>query len=292
VRKHFIRAAAIAAPVLLIGGLAAGSASAATHSAPIAGATITTTNAAGYEASGRDFRFITSTLRVPDWPSSSGLFTLYPQSYIQLAEGSLNSLGGPSGDEYVRAGIEPCDLLAVFAGGSSCHSGDWVAFASVYNNSLNAPVWQHYTDLAGVNQGDGVNFSIYFDQPGNELHFAITPPVTSGPETFYKTQAFGPLFDHADAVDDWFSTTGQPVPVPPGFNKFRVNQFLQGALTTYSGARGSFVGPWTTSQVIATSNGLPVPSGTTRVSPNALYGDTLPANGAVRASDAFGVWTR
>ena len=42
----------------------------------------------------------------------------------------------------------------------------------------------------------------------------------------------------------------------------------------------------------ATSNGLPYPSGTTRVSPNPLWSDGLVANGAVRANDAFGVWGR
>jgi hypothetical protein len=52
------------------------------------------------------------------------------------------------------------------------------------------------------------------------------------------------------------------------------------------------VGPWTTSKVVATSNGLPYPLGTVRVSPNALFSDGMSANGAVRANDAFGVWVR
>jgi len=250
-----------AVPLAGVGFLAAtaGSASAGT------GTAIGSKYAAGYEASGRDFRFISSTIQVPDWPSN----VLYPQSYIQLSEGSLNSLFNPTGDEYVRAGVEPCDLVAILFGNSTCTPGDWVAFVSLYNSSLNAPIWQHYTDLAGVQAGDGVNFSIYYDQAGNELHFTITPPSTSGPEQFYKTNAHGPLFDHADAVDDWLSTTGQPVPLPPGFNPIKINQFWQGALTTYSGLKGSFVNNgWTTSQVVATSNGLS-------------------ANGAVRPDDSF-----
>ena len=61
---------------------------------------------------------------------------------------------------------------------------------------------------------------------------------------------------------------GTPIALPPFIHQFRINHFLQGALTTYSGARGSFVGPWTTSPVEATSNGLPWPSGTVRVSPS------------------------
>jgi hypothetical protein len=176
--------------------------------------------------------------------------------------------------------------------GDTCFTGTWVAFAEGYDNSLFAPFFSHFYNLAGVNQGDGVNFSIYYDEAGNELHFVITPPSTSGTPQFYKTQAHGAIFDHAAALDDFTDSTGTPIPLPFFIKAFRINQFLQGAITTEHGLRGSFVGPWTTSPVEATSNGLPYPSGTVRVSPNALWSDGLPANGAVRANDAFGVWAR
>ena len=120
----------------------------------------------------------------------------------------------------------------------------------------------------------------------------ITPPSTSGTPQFYKTGAHGSIFDHAAALDDFTDSTGTPIALPPFIRSFRINQFLQGAITTENGARGSFTGPWTTSRVTATSNGLLPPSGTTRVSPSALWSDGLPANGAVRANDAFGVWAR
>jgi hypothetical protein len=83
-----------------------------------------------------------------------------------------------------------------------------------------------------------------------------------------------------------------PIALPPFIHAFRINQFLQGAITTEHGLKGSFVGPWTTTPVIATSNGLLPPSGTTRVSPSPLWSDGLWANGAVRPWDAFGVWAR
>ena len=190
----------------------------------------------------------------------------------------------------MRAGIESCTVAASF--GYTCTTGTWVAFVEAFNNSLNGPYFAHYYQLAGVNQGDGVNFSIYYNQGGNELSFVITPPLTSGPPQFYKTRAYGPIFDHAAALDDFTNSTGTPIALPPFIRSFRINQFLQGALTTYSGARGSFTGPWTTSPVIATSNGLLPPSGATRVSPSPLWSDGLAANGAVRANDAFGVWAR
>jgi hypothetical protein len=176
--------------------------------------------------------------------------------------------------------------------GYSCTPGSWVSFVEAFNNSLNFPYFAHYAELSGVNQGDGVNFSIYFDQGGNELHFVITPPSTSGPVEYYKTRAYGPIFDHAAALDDFTNSTGVPIALPPFVQSFRINQFLQGALTTYSGSRGSFIGPWTTSAVIATSNGLLPPSGTTRVSPTPLWSDGLLANNQVRLWDAFGVWAR
>jgi hypothetical protein len=286
ITRTLFAAAAAGVTASALGLAAAGAASAATaqpaHMATI-GTTIGTRSMAGYEASGRDFRYISSTLTVPD---TSFLTGIYPQEYIQLSNGSL---GG--GDQYVRAGIESCVVAQSF-GYTSCPTGDWTSFVEAFNNSLNGPYFAHYSLLSGVTQGDGVNFSIYYDEAGNELHFVITPPSTSGPAVYYKTQAYGAIFSYASALDDFTDSTGTPIPLPFFIHAFRINQFLQGAITTEHGLRGSFVGPWTTSPVIATSNGLLPPSGTTRVSPNPLWSDGLSANGAVRPFDAFGVWAR
>jgi hypothetical protein len=284
ITRTLLAAAAAGVTAGTLGLTAVGAADAAvSHTASgNIGPTMATTSTAGYEASGRDFRYISSTLTVPD---TSFLTGLYPQEYIQLSNGSL---GG--GDQYIRAGIESCVVAESF--GYTCTPGSWVSYVEAFNNSLSGPYFAHYSELSGVNQGDGVNFSIYFDQGGNELHFVITPPSTSGPVEYYKTRAYGPIFDHAAALDDFTNSTGVPIALPPFVQAFRINQFLQGALTTYSGSRGSFIGRWTTSQVIATSNGLLPPSGTTRVSPTALWSDGLPANNQVRLWDAFGVWAR
>ncbi len=287
----FAAAAAAGATAATLGLAAAGTANAAvtTKAEPtLMGSAIGSTSSAGYEASGRNFRYISSTITVPD---TSFLTAIYPQEYIQLSNGSLNKAGNPTGNQYVRAGIESCVVAQSF-GDTTCSTGTWVAYVEAFNNSLNGPYFSHYYNLAGVNQGDGVNFSIYYYQGGNELSFVITPPSTSGTPQFYKTRAYGPIFDHAAALDDFTDSTGTPIPLPFFLHAFRINQFLQGALTTYSGDKGSFVGPWTTSQVVATSNGLLPPSGATRVSPSALWSDGLVANGAVRPYDAFGVWAR
>jgi hypothetical protein len=284
ITRTLLAAAAAGVTAGTLGLTAVGAADAAvSHTASgNIGPTLATTSTAGYEASGRDFRYISSTITVPD---TSFLTGLYPQEYIQLSNGSLGS-----GDQYIRAGIESCVVAESF--GYTCTPGSWVSFIEAFDNSLNGPYFSHYSELSGVNQGDGVNFSIYYDEQGNELHFVITPPSTSGPAQYYKTQAYGAIFDHAAALDDFTDSTGTPIPLPPFFHSFRINQFLQGAITTEHGLRGSFVGPWTTSEVEATSNGLPYPSGHVRVSPGPLWSDGLAANGTVRPWDAFGVWAR
>jgi len=283
--RTFVATAAAGATATTLGLAISGAASASVGqparphiSYPLIG----TTSQAGYEASGRYFRYISATLTVPD---TSFLTGLYPQEYIQLSNGSL-----AGGDQYVRAGIESCIVAESY--GYTCTLGSWVSYVEAFNNSLGGPYFRHFAELSGVNQGDGINFSIYYDQGGNELHFVITPPSTSGPVESYKTQAYGPIFDHAAALDDFTDSTGVPIALPPFVHSFRINQFLQGALTTYSGSRGSFIGKWTTSAVIATSNGLLPPSGTTRVSPTPLWSDGLAANNEVRLWDAFGVWAR
>ena len=284
ITRTLLAAAAAGVTAGTLGLTAVGAANAAVSRAASGniGPTMATTSTAGYEASGRDFRYISSTITVPDTAFLTGF---YPQEYIQLSNGSL---GG--GDQYIRAGIESCVVAESF--GYSCTPGSWVSFVEAFNNSLNGPYFAHYSELSGVNQGDGVNFSIFYDEAGNELHFVITPPSTSGPVEYYKTQAYGAIFQYADAVDDFTDSTGVPIALPPFIHSFRINQFLQGAITTENGTQGSFAGPWTTSPVVATSNGLVYPLGTTRVSPTALWSDGLVANNAIRSNDAFGVWAR
>jgi hypothetical protein len=289
IMSALVATAAAGATATTLGLAAAGAANASvtTTARPATiGTPIGSTNSAGYEVSGRDYRYISSTITVPD---TSFLTGLYPQEYIQLSNGSLTQVTG-GGNAYTRAGIESCVVARSF--GATCPTGTWVAYVENFNNSLNFPSFRHFFNLAGVNQGDGVNFSIYYNEVGNELSYVITPPSTSGTPQFYKTGAHGSIFDHAAALDDFTDSTGTPIALPPFIRSFRINQFLQGAITTENGARGSFTGPWTTSEVVATSNGLLPPSGTTRVSPSALWTDGLPANGAVRANDAFGVWAR
>jgi len=288
ITRTLLAAAAAGVTVSTLGFTAAGAANATVTGTAartvIAPNPIANTYAAGYQLSGRNFRFIAAMLTIPDWTSN----ILYPQEYIQLSNGPLPETGIPGSDEYVRAGIESC--VVAQANGAICALGTWVSFIEAFNNSLGGPFFVHFFPLSGVAQGDGVFFSVFFDQGGNELHFVISPPST--PSESFKTNAHGPIFNYAAALDDFTNSTGVPVPIPPFFDQYRINQFLGGAVTTYSGARGSFVGPWLTSMVEATSNGLPFPSGHVRVSPSRLWSDGFISNGPARPWDAFGVWAR
>jgi hypothetical protein len=293
ITRALVTTAAAGATIATLGFTAAGAASASAHQAhqgpPTPFPVIATHSYGGYEASGRDFRYIQALIRVPDMTENA----LYPQTYIQLSNGSV-----ATGDTYTRAGIETCDVAEAVGAPFTCPAGvQWVGFIEAFNNSINTPFFTHFVPL-NVVQGDGVGFSIYFDQAGNELHYVLTPPTaqscSTGPnnECSYKTQAFGPVYDHGAGLADYTNSSGTPVPLPIFAEHFRLTQFLQGMLTTYSGDRGSWTGPWTTSLVEATSNGLPYPQGTVRLSPGFLWSDGMPALGVVRDNDAFGIWRR
>ena len=256
------------AAVLVTAGslLLTGGAGASVHATPsTTGAAIGTLSQAGYQASGRDFRFAQSTIPVPDIPSASGHS---PAEYVEL--------GSTTG--FARIGI------------TDDHDGSWELFAATGHTSL---FGQHvkFAPLTGIPAGDGVTVSVYYNVGGNELFFNASDPNPAHTVLWAATAgAHGAIYTTAGALDDWdFTTTGVASPLPPWVAPFTINHFYGIALTTESGARGSMVGPWTTSPVSATSNGLLPPSGTTRVSPSALNSDGLSANGAVRANDHFTV---
>lgn len=297
ITRALVTTAAAGATIASLGLTTAGAASATPVKAHAAKATtpiIATHSFAGYEASGRDFRYVSALIRVPDM-TENGLF---PQAYVQLSNGSVPTSAVGTGNTYTRAGIETCTVAEAVGAPFTCPAGvDWVGFIEAFNNSINGPFFTHFVPL-NVVQGDGVGFSIYFNQAGNELQYVLTPPTaescSTGPnnECSFKTQAFGPTYDHGSGLAEWTNSSGTPVPLPIFAEHFRLTQFLQGALTTYSGDRGSWTGPWTTSEVDATSNGLPFPQGSVRASPSYLWSDGMVANGAVRPNDAFGIWRR
>jgi hypothetical protein len=107
-----------------------------------------------------------------------------------------------------------------------------------------------YAQLAGVNQGDGVKLQHLLRRAGQRAALRDHPAVDVRDAAVLQDPGLRPIYDHAAALDDFTDSTGTPIALPPFIHSFRINQFLQGALTTYSGAKGSFTGPWTTSKVV------------------------------------------
>ena len=260
---------------------------------------IATSSYAGYEFSTRNFRYIHAVIAVPNQaapvltspdrragfpPAGVPAGFQYPQAYLQLSNGSL-----ATGSAYARTGVETCAVAENLDPGFVCPTGvQWVAFIETFMNST-TPVFAHFVPL-DVNPGDGIGFSIYYAPQGQGVAFTIYAP--SGVVDQFVAPMPGAIFDHAAGLADYTNSTGTPIPLPVGTQQFRLTQFQQGAVTTDAGNKGSWTGPWVTSQIEATSNGLAFPQGTVEASPSYLWTDGAVANGAARNSDAFGVWER
>ena len=260
---------------------------------------IATSSYAGYEFSTRDFRYIHAVISVPNQaapvltspdrragspPAGVPAGFQYPQAYIQLSNGSL-----ASGDTYARTGVENCAVAENLDPGFICPTGvQWVAFIETFINSRHPGVLSLVP--LDANSGDGIGFSIYYAPQGLAVTFTLYTP--SGSVLQFQSPMPGAIFDHAAALADYADGTGTPIPLPVGTEQFRLTQFQQGAVTTDAGNKGSWTGPWVTSQIEATSNGLTFPQGTVEASPSYLWTDGAVANGAARNSDAFGVWER
>jgi hypothetical protein len=259
---------------------------------------VATDSFAGYEDSGRNFRFIHAVISVPNQPAPPPPTSRpaghplgevpddfqYPQAYIQLSNGSLGS-----GDTYARTGVETCAVAEILDPGFICPTGvQWVAFIETFINST-TPEFAHFVPL-DANSGDGIGFSIYYPQQGTAVYFTLYAP--SGSVLQFQAPVPGPIFDHAAGLVDYTNSTGTPIPLPSGIPQFRITQFQQGAVTTDAGNKGSWTGPWVTTLTEATSNGELFPQGTVEGSPSYLWTDGAVANGAARNSDAFGVWER
>jgi hypothetical protein len=226
---------------------------------------------AGYVATGRNFRFASALITVPNHP---GLVATDPTMYVALDASGVNP-------DFARVGVRPCVTTPVTcpAGGSG-----WQAFAMVDEfgaiTAVNAPI------SASV-EGDGVAVSVYLVPTGNSVHVVVTPPAASA--VLNSTiPVSGPVYTDAQAFADWTTDT-QPAPVGTGSEpKTRDTQFFQGRFTTSSGVQGTFKGPWTLTAVDATSNGSLPPAGTLIAQPSYLWNDGNSFGGL--GNDAFGIW--
>jgi hypothetical protein len=235
----------------------------------------TVSGCSGYQASGRDFRFVQARIIVPTTPCTARS----PVMYIALA--------GAGSD--ARAGIE-CGLVggpARRAGASV--TGDGAGLYHGFFEVLSQGATTFSLALDTVSRGDGVFFSIYFDQARGADHFTASGPGISAARS---AGAGGPVYSRAYALADWSAlvpvgSIRSDVPVVPA-QATRVAQFLQGRFTTASGQRGTFEGTWNLNPVEVTSNGFAPPRGTVIAAPGYLWTDGNSLDGL--PGDAFAVW--
>jgi hypothetical protein len=315
--------AATAAGLTSLGAVASGAAAAVGGApSPPSGGTPIPTNAnciinvppcgmAGYQASGRDFRYAHAVITVPDYggrvvapvtengpawngPAVPGDTDLDPTFYMALDDSA------DTASDYARVGIRPCSI------GVSCPAGDtsgWEAFAKiVVNPGIAIGIGDSVrTDtpysIPGITypipaaaEGTGIFVSVYLTAAGNSVHTLIMVPATTTTPGATYNDTFpvnGPVYTAAQALVDWTNVTGKPQPAVPVTN-VRVTQFGQGGFSTLGGQQGTFTGPWALQVVEATAHGTLPPAGTVIAQPSYLWTDHHSPGGLRR--DAFGVW--
>jgi hypothetical protein len=233
-------AAAAAGIALTAVGLAGtGAATAATAAPQTTGTPIYTANWAGYQAGGgRWFRFVSTTLTVPDITNGADK---------SMADIALNG----SNPNWVA------DITVMPGGGPGS-----VLYEDPLTNFFNL----------SPDVGDQLAISIFYDQHGHD-YFTATD-ITQGTAQTVRSDVGGPVYTTA-----WLRGLRiSPLDPPPA--DIRIWHFTGSHLTTYTGVHGTILGPWTTSKLIATTDGTA--SGEVLMSPSSLRD----------GGQNFGVWLR
>jgi hypothetical protein len=218
-RSHIVRAlVAVAAggTALLTAGITAASAAAqtgGTHAASYP--TVATSSRAGYMDSGRWFRFVGTTVKVP----AAGAYDHYAKVMLK----GQNVAG-------VTLAVQPDGKVGWAVGTAPFGRGGGTL------------------DIA-AKAGDTVRLSLYYDKTGGGV-IATAADLNSG-ATAATTIAEGTkaIFDKAE-----IGAVLQNPASPPASDQ-RLWQFTDTAVTTTTGVHGTVTGPWTTTQVIDTNGG-------------------------------------
>jgi hypothetical protein len=280
---------------------------------------------AGYQASGRLFRYAQASIVVP---LHAAAITAASGSSPQVeSDGAIYVALDNSSDtanDFARVGIVACPAVVWTTGvaipgvwpcpGTSAtttgtHATNdvalgWYAFSTTVQPDGVTPVWHDYA-LNASQDGLGVFASVYLSPTGNSVHTVIKTPATlvastvgGGPtkgHTYNDTFAVnGPTYTNAQAAADWTTVESSTLTVPfqpasgvtAGYpGTVAYTQFKDGRVTTWAGTRGTFNGKWTVTPMEATVDGT---TGTTVVtSPGYLWSSTTGYQ-----KDAFGVWLR
>ena len=228
-RRQFTRvllaATAAGGAALLTMGLAGPSAASARAAAPAraqaAAPVIYTVSQAGYSTGGgRWFRYVQTTVQVAPLPAQPG-----NAGYAEVV------LGGTREPVY----------LGVKAGGSASSVG-WSAGVPPFGMGGGA-----FSALA-PKPGDLLQLSIYYDRAGHV--FCTATDSTQGISQTVTLPVPSTVFTAAEAAGVVHNAT---VSAPKSATKLWA--FSGTKATTYSGVRGTLLGPWTTSEVVNTTSG-------------------------------------
>ena len=218
-QRHMLRTmvAAVAtagAALLTVGAAGATSAGAATHY-PV----IYTSSQAGYTVSGRWFRYVSTTVKVP--PAGSVF------NYALVALGGSNVAG-------VNLGIQP---------GGGPNSIGWAVGSQPFGMGGGL--------LSNVNPkvGDTVLIDLYYNKATGGVTATATDLTTNKADDVTIAEGKSALFTSAEVAGFIHNPSS-----PPAADT-RLWQFTDSHVTTYTGTRGTMTGSWTTSQVIDTTNG-------------------------------------
>jgi hypothetical protein len=223
----------------------------------------------GYVATGRDFRFASAIIKVPNVASAASSVVTGPATYVALDASA-------SSPDFAAVGIRP----------NPTADGTWQIFYDV-EEPCSAASTGAFT-LGSGTAGDGVFVSAYLSPSGQSVHLVATPP--SGTAINTTIPVCSPVYTDAQAFGDWTNAAEDATPAPAVPSaKTRITQFFQGRFTTLGGSQGTFKGPWTLTAVDATSNGSLEPTGTVIGQPSYLWNDGSSFGG--QGNDAFGIWT-
>jgi hypothetical protein len=225
VGKRLIRklcaAAAAGVTVTTVGFAGTGPAGAASTAPQSTGPLIYTTGQAGYvTAGGRLFRFVATTVVVP--------YLQFQAGNNGSAEVVLDSRVGPPATLSVAAGGGTGSISYVWSSGTEFHTGHLYRVAP-------AP-------------GDLLRLSIYYDRLGHDSFTAAD--ITQGVSQTARVDVVPVVYTAAEAAGVIENTT---VATPKADT--RLWAFSGTRVTTYSGDRGTLLGPWTTYRVIDTTTG-------------------------------------
>ena len=220
-RGHIVRtlvALAAGGTALLTAGLTATTAAAQTGGTNASYPTVATSSRAGYMDSGRWFRFVGTTVKVPD----VGTY----DHYAKVSLRGQNVAG-------VTLGIKP---------GGGAGSVGWavgVAPFGMGGSTLNiAPA-----------VGDTVRLSLYYDKTGGGVIATATDLTTKATAAQTISEGKTAIFNKVEIG----TVLKNPASSPTG--DYRLWQYTDTAVTTTTGIHGTVTGPWTTSMVIDTING-------------------------------------